>query len=188
MKYLKFTYVDAITGISVASQPAANGPAFPAVDGLQFVWARESRYPTDTPEFFGTCPDASSTQVDGVLGTFSQADWETMQADELAARQSARASGQRITRLAFRNRFTQAEKVTLEIASLDDPTAAMAVRQQAAALRVALADQANATYIDLDRADTRAGVQQLETLGLLAAGRALEILDAPVQAVERYFG
>ena len=41
----------------------------------------------------------------------------------------------RITRLAFRNRFTQAEKVALELAALDNPSATMAQRQQAAALR-----------------------------------------------------
>ena len=91
----------------------------------------------------------------------------------------------RITRLAFRNRFTQAEKVALELAALDDPTAPMAQRQQAAALRATLSDTAAATFIDLIRADTRAGVQMLETAGLLAAGRALEILDAPVTPEER---
>ena len=32
---------------------------------------------------------------------------------------------------------------------------------------------------------TRAGVQMLETAGLLAVGRALEILDAPIEAHER---
>ena len=86
MQYLKFTYVDSVTGISVAKQPAANGPVFPPVDGLEFVWARESAYPTDTPEFFGTCPDESSTQIDGVLGVYLQADWETMRDDEMRAR------------------------------------------------------------------------------------------------------
>ena len=89
MKYLKFTYVDAVTGISIAKQPAANGPVFPPVAGLEFTWARESRYPTDVPEFFGTCPDESDTQIDGVLGVYSQADWETMRADEMAARNPA---------------------------------------------------------------------------------------------------
>jgi hypothetical protein len=88
MKHIKFTYVDAVTGVSVASEPAANGPTFPTVQGLDYVWARESAYPTNVPEFFGTCPEESSTQVDGVLGVFSQADWETMQADEMAKRQS----------------------------------------------------------------------------------------------------
>lgn len=86
MKYIKFTYVDAITGISIASEPAQNGPAFPPVAGLEFVWARESQYPTDVAEFFGTCPDDTDTQVDGVLGVYLQADWETMRADEMRAR------------------------------------------------------------------------------------------------------
>ena len=86
MKYIKFTYVDAITGISVAKQPATNGPVFPTVAGLEFAWARESQYPTDVPEFFGTCPDDSNVQVDGVLGVYAQADWETMREDEMRAR------------------------------------------------------------------------------------------------------
>ena len=91
----------------------------------------------------------------------------------------------RLTKLAFRNRFTQAEKVALELAALDDPTAPMAQRQQAAALRATLSDTAAATFIDLIRADTRAGVQMLEAAGLLAPGRSLEILDAPVAPEER---
>lgn len=91
----------------------------------------------------------------------------------------------RITRLAFRNRFTQPEKVMLELAGLDDPTAPMAQRQQAAAIRVHLADVAASAFVELARADTRAGVQSLEAAGLLAPGRALQILDAPVQAHER---
>ena len=86
MQYIKFTYVDASTGISVAKQPAANGPVFPLVVGLEFVWARESHYPTDVPEFFGTCPDGANTQIDGVLGVYVQADWETMRDDEMRAR------------------------------------------------------------------------------------------------------
>ena len=86
MKHIKFTYVDAVTGISIASEPATNGPVFPPVAGLEFVWARESHYPTNVPEFFGTCPDDSNVQVDGVLGVYLQADWEQMREDELRAR------------------------------------------------------------------------------------------------------
>ena len=86
MQHIKFTYVDAITGISIASEPSTNGPVFPPVAGLEFAWARESRYPTDVPEFFGTCPDDADTQVDGVLGVYLQADWETMREDEMRAR------------------------------------------------------------------------------------------------------
>lgn len=95
------------------------------------------------------------------------------------------APATRITRLAFRNRFTQAEKVALEIAALDNPAATLAQRQQAAAIRAHLADLAASTFIDLGRDDTRAGVQALEAGGLIGVGRALEILDAPVEAHER---
>lgn len=94
-------------------------------------------------------------------------------------------SDTRITRLAFRNRFTQAEKVMLELAGVDDATAPMTQRQQAAAIRVHLTDVAASAFVDLGHADTRAGVQSLEATGLLAPGRALQILDAPVQAHER---
>ena len=95
------------------------------------------------------------------------------------------APATRVTRRAFRNRFTQSEKVALELAALDDPAATMAQRQQAAAIRVHLADVAVSTFIDLAAQDTRAGVQALEAGGLLTEGRALEILDAPVQPHER---
>lgn len=86
MKYIKFTYVDAVTGISISAEPALNGTKFPAVPGLEFVWACESHYPTPVPHFFGTCPDESPIQVDGVLGAFLQTDWEQMRADEMRAR------------------------------------------------------------------------------------------------------
>ena len=97
-------------------------------------------------------------------------------------------SPRRITKLAFRNRFTKAEKASIEFAALDDPTAPIAQRQQAAALRADLKDQEQATFIDLDDEDTRTGVLTLEAVGLIAAGRAVEILEAPVQDKERFTG
>ena len=106
-------------------------------------------------------------------------EWQQLVQQELALLDS------RLTRLAFRNRFAQGEKVALELASLDEPSAPMPQRQQAAALRAYLADVAAATYVDLARPDTRAGVQALESWGLLATGRAAQILDAPVQPEER---
>ena len=93
-----------------------------------------------------------------------------------------------ITKLAFRNRFTQAEKVAIEIAALDDPEATMQQRAMSAALRASQEDVAVAQFIDLTRADTRAGVQMLETAGLLAAGRALAILDTPPTETEVWNG
>lgn len=86
MKHIKFTYVDSVTGVSVAKSPAVNGPDFPAIAGLQFIWARESQYPTSVPDFFGTCDADADLSVDGFLGEFLQADWEQMRADEMRAR------------------------------------------------------------------------------------------------------
>lgn len=94
----------------------------------------------------------------------------------------------RITNLAFRNRFTTAEKIALELAAADDPAAPLNERQMAAALRANMKDADAAKFIDLDRADTRAGVLQLEQLGLIAEGRANVILDAAITDMERYDG
>lgn len=91
-----------------------------------------------------------------------------------------------ITKLAFRNRFTQAERVGTELASIDNPAAPMPQRAAAAGLRSALADIQAALYIDLDRSDTRAGVIAQEDMGLIGPGRALTILDSPVQPHEVY--
>jgi hypothetical protein len=90
-----------------------------------------------------------------------------------------------ITVLAFRNRFTPAEKIAIDLASIDTPAAAMAVRQRQAAIRVNLADTAVAKHIDMDRPDTRSGVIDLEEAAIIGAGRALEILDAEIQPDER---
>lgn len=94
----------------------------------------------------------------------------------------------RITRLAFRNRFTMAEKAAMELAKLDNPAATMAQRQQAAVLRAYMDDVAASTFVDLQRPDTRAGVQQLEAMGLLAAGRAAEILNTLPTDLEVFNG
>lgn len=83
----------------------------------------------------------------------------------------------RITRLAFLSRFTDAEAVTLDLAS-------QGATVQAATMRRYLSKVNAATYIDLSRDDTRAGVIALEGAGILVAGRALEILDAPIQLEE----
>ena len=90
----------------------------------------------------------------------------------------------RVSVLGFRRRFTKAERAAIEWAAVDRADQPEAQRQQAAALRATLADQAAATFIDLDDADTVEGVQGLEAMGLLAPGRALEILTAPIQPEE----
>ena len=148
MKYIKFTYVDAITGISIASEPAQNGPVFPPVEGLEFVWARESRYPTDVPEFFGTCPDDADTEIDGVLGVYSQADWETMRDDEMRARNPV---PQQVT-------MRQARLALLSAGLLDDVEMVVAAAGRAAQLEweyAAVVERSNPAV---------AAVQQQESL------------------------
>lgn len=86
-----------------------------------------------------------------------------------------------ITRAAFRARFTQAEKIAIELAGLDDPSAPMEVRSQAAAIRTYLKDVDAAEFIDLTDPATAGGVQALEAAGLLAEGRAVEILTTLVK-------
>lgn len=68
MQYLIYTYVDAVTGVSVMEAPARNGPRPPDVAGLTYQWARESEYPTDRPTLYGTAPDGADVDVPGVLG------------------------------------------------------------------------------------------------------------------------
>lgn len=85
----------------------------------------------------------------------------------------------RITKFAFRARFSQAEKVGIEIAALDDPAAPMEQRAMAAALRASQDDIAVAQFVNLGLEATRNGVLALEAVGLLTPGRALEILDTP---------
>lgn len=83
----------------------------------------------------------------------------------------------RITRLAFRNRFTAAEKVALYTAAASS-----------AMLRAYLDDVGAATYIDLSRTETIEGVQALEAAAIIGAGRAAEILTNPVREDEAWAG
>lgn len=92
---------------------------------------------------------------------------------------------QRITRLAFRNRFTMPEKIAIEFAAADDATAPPQRRQFAAMLRIWMRDVDTATSVDLSHAVTRSGVEALEANGLIAAGRAAAILDGPIADDER---
>ena len=88
------------------------------------------------------------------------------------------AGDRRITKLAFMTRFTDAEAIGIDLASQGATVEAATMRRYQAKVNAA-------EWIDLDREDTRTGVQTLEAVGLLAAGRALEILDAPILDHER---
>lgn len=56
--YVRFTYVDSDTAQPIRMDQPFNGLAMPA--GTTLVWAAESEYPTNSPNFYGTTdnPDA----------------------------------------------------------------------------------------------------------------------------------
>lgn len=91
----------------------------------------------------------------------------------------------KITVLAFRNRFTQEEKITIELAAIDNPAATMNDRIQSAGLRVVMTDLATAIFIDLADPRTIGIVTTLEQSGIIGAGRADEILNASILPIER---
>ena len=83
----------------------------------------------------------------------------------------------KITKLAFRERFTFAELLAIQ-----------AAQQTNMALQVLNDNVAVSTFIDLGRPDTISGVQVLVSTGLLTAQRASQILTTPPTAAELYQG
>lgn len=93
-----------------------------------------------------------------------------------------------ITHLAYRSRFTDTERPMVELAAAHNPGASDEAKFAAATLRSALRDAASAKFIDLDDERTRNGVRMLETAGIIAAGRADEIIFSAVTEDEKYTG
>ena len=85
------------------------------------------------------------------------------------------AGDMRITKLGFKQRFTQEERIAIRTASSANPV--VFDFQD-------LVD--SATFIDLSRQDTADAVNALEQFGLIAAGRASQILSPPVTELERW--
>jgi len=83
----------------------------------------------------------------------------------------------RITKLAFKHRFTQQERIDIREASKTIPKV------------YDFEDLVNsATFIDLSRDDTKIAVNAVESVIPLTQGRANEILTAQIQEHERYRG
>lgn len=87
----------------------------------------------------------------------------------------------RITRLAFLNRFTDAEAVGIDLASLGSTEPAAILRREMKRIDAA-------QYIDIADPALLEGLTKLEQFGLLSSGRAEQILNPEVTAKERYTG
>ena len=98
MKHIKFTYVDVGTRVSVAKEPAINGPVFPSIKGLKYRFALERKYPTEVPEFIGECDDDADLSVEGFLKKLDPDEFEYEQAEEVNA-QAHRVRADRNIRL-----------------------------------------------------------------------------------------
>ena len=85
----------------------------------------------------------------------------------------------RITRLAFLNRFTDAEAIAIDLASIGSTVEAAAMRRYMSKVNAA-------EFIDLGSQETRDGVLALEAATLLDVGRASIILDAPILEKEKF--
>lgn len=83
-----------------------------------------------------------------------------------------------ITLLAFISRFTDEEAIDIDLASQGTTVDAATLRRYQNKINAA-------KFIDLDLTETRNGVLALESVGLLEPGRALVILDTPIQDSER---
>ena len=89
----------------------------------------------------------------------------------------AETTERNVSRKAFLSRFTDAEAIDIDMASIG-------ATREAAAVRRYLSKVNAAQHIDLADEETRTGVQALEAAGLLQPGRALAILDAPIEPKE----
>ena len=79
-----------------------------------------------------------------------------------------------ITRSAFRNRFTFAERVAIKTAEASTPM-----------LQVLADDQSQATYVDLADPNASAGLDLLIAFGLLTSERKAEVLTEPIFDIEK---
>ena len=86
-------------------------------------------------------------------------------------------TGRLVSNKAFLSRFTDDEAIDIDLAS-------MGATREAATVRRYLSKVNAAQNIDLADDETRTGVQALEAAGLLQPGRALAILDAPIEPKE----
>lgn len=112
---------------------------------------------------------------------FEFATHDHVQVAEPVAPPAPPAPPMKISRLAFITRFTDAEAIAVDLASQGATVPAANMRRYVQKVNAA-------EYIDLMRDDTRGGVQQLEAMGLLAAGRAAVILDTPPTESEVWNG
>lgn len=94
-------------------------------------------------------------------------------------------SGPFLSNYAFDMRYTLPERIAIKrLADQRNPDGSYT--DTALAVQVNVERAQKAKFVNPQRTETRNGVMQFVTLGVLTEERALEILDAPVQPHELY--
>ena len=177
-------YARIINEVAVDVTDTAPGLMFTPEVAAQFVmiaddiavgWVRLDKIVGTSMTVGKTWQPPHTTIVEFEPGKFQ---YQTEAAPDAPVFDSGQVIKRHITVLAFRHRFMMGERVAITYAGKQNSL-------QGAAIQAYMDDVQAATFIDLDRTDTRDGVLAMEPAGLLAAGRALEILDAPIQPNER---
>jgi hypothetical protein len=75
MKYIKFTFIDKITGISALKEQSFNELTLPDIEGLTVDWKDTNT--NSIPILYGTCPESSNTAVEGFLAELTEDIWNT---------------------------------------------------------------------------------------------------------------
>lgn len=159
---------------------------YPQADGRRYVTETHVTDSGETLTFDYLADDAAIANADNVLAERAAKIQARVDATNLVAEQGVPIS-RRITPQAFMARLTPSENAVIELAATDNPAADQMTRLQAAGLRANLRRLMSATYVDLDRRDDAsawAGMKALESAGLLASGRADEIVADDPQPVE----
>lgn len=143
----------------------------------------ESSYQEFT-KYFDLMVDVSNYTAIPAIG------WDYIQSqDKFNYGQLSSIPSVKITKLAFESRLTPLEEGGIIGFALNNFSNSNAqIKNAACQVFALLRRQANATYVDLNRADTVSGVSSLVTLGLLTSQRVTEILTTPPTYEEIYKG
>lgn len=168
--------IDSLINKKIASIKAA---ATSQIDGV--AWRLERARERDTIGAEGETVTEVMAMRESIRRASSRAEAEVMQlttADEVAGYSWEVTPADvpvptRMTVYAFLRRFTNEEAVAIDIASYGETAEAAGVRRYMSLVT-------NALSIDLSLAELRDGVNALEATGILAEGRATEILDTPI--------
>ena len=91
MRYIAITEVDQMTRKLCTKAPMAHGPYLPVIQSFEPLWSNESEWPVactkkgvykKAPLHFGTVDDDVDIKVPGVVGEYTEQEFERLKRDE----------------------------------------------------------------------------------------------------------